>query len=142
MSTAFQEKRVRRTDIWFAVIFLSAFAVLLAIEITIQLNTRDETFKYLRQMVMSIEAQRFAPSDPNLIPMLETHAKEMESLMLLSEQKARVAFSMKKRLDSHAERISKMQKVMDKLMKAEQVEREKVPPKEKEIPRPKLGPRK
>lgn len=142
MSTAFQEKRVRRTDIWFAVIFLSAFAVLLAIEITIQLNTRDETFKYLQQMVMSIEAQRFAPSDPNLMPMLETQAKEMESLMLLSEQKARVAFSMKKRLDSHAERISKMQKVMDKLLKAEQAEREKVPPKEKEAPRPKLGPRK
>lgn len=142
MSTAFQERRIRRSDIWFGVTFLSAFAVLLAVEIMIQLNTRDEMFKYLRRVESIATVRGFAASDPEMAHLLEAQGKELDALLNLSEQKARIAYSMKQRLDSHAKRISQLEHMQQKLLKAEQKERAKLPPKEKEIPRPKLGPRK
>lgn len=99
-------------------------------------------FKYLRRVESIATVRGFAASDPEMAHLLEAQGKELDALLNLSEQKARIAYSMKQRLDSHAKRISQLEHMQQKLLKAEQKERAKLPPKEKEIPRPKLGPRK
>jgi cell division protein FtsI/penicillin-binding protein 2 len=120
MPNAFQERRIRRSDILFGVILLSAFAVLLGFEILIQLNMRDEVIKHLARSENIMRLNVMAPRDAGLVPLLDRQGKQQEALLSLSEQKARIAVSMKKRLDAHADRILKTEREVAKLLKDEQ----------------------
>lgn len=143
MSAAFPtERRVRRADLWFAVLFLTGFAILIAVEIGIQVRMRNETYQHM-QRVEAVLAGLVLPSEtPRIMELLDMQDNQIEQLTKLAAQQAVVTKAIKARQDRRGRLISDLEKEVS-IMKAKERRALRTEIEEKRsAPKPKLGPRK
>lgn len=152
MSAAFPtERRVRRADLWFAVLFLTGFAILIAVEVGILMQMRNETYQHMQrsyqhmQRVETVLAGLVLPSDvPKILDLLKAQDGQVEQLTNLAAQQAVVVKAIKARQDRRGKMISTLEKEVSKMKAKERgalrIEIEQKREAQKGIP--KLGPRK